>query len=227
MNLRSIVLLSIFIFSVKSIDPYSNGPHDVQEKTYYRILTNGLDHTLVAWVPNTSGSFPVIYFNPGVGGMVPGWFYSIMAKHIASHGFVVLCPFALITTPIFEYKAEWLVQVDQWAQANLLNKLIQDGLNPELQLDFQTTFLMGHSSGNHISINYLKLGCHNVKGVVLISPVDGVDPFGFIDDYCITPGEKLPFETPTLVISTGLDAVPGKEKLLCHLCTASVLKLGG
>ena len=120
MNLRSIVLSLILISSVKSIDPYSNGPHDVQEKTYYRILTNGLDHTLVAWVPNTSGSFPIVYFNPGVGGMVPGWFYSMMAKHLASHGFVVLSPFALITTPIFEYKAEWLVQVDQWAQSNLL-----------------------------------------------------------------------------------------------------------
>ena len=43
----------------------------------------------------------------------------------------------------------------------------------------------------------------------MISPVDGVDPYGFIREYCITPGEKLNFETPTLIISAGLDGVPG------------------
>ncbi len=43
----------------------------------------------------------------------------------------------------------------------------------------------------------------------MISPVDGVDPFGLIDDFCITPGEKLEFELPTLVLSAGLDSVPG------------------
>ena len=60
---------------------------------------------------------------------------------------------------------------------------------------------MGHSSGAHITTNYMKLGCHNIKGMILISPVDGVDPFGLIEDFCITPGEKLPFTTPTLIIT--------------------------
>ena len=63
---------------------------------------------------------------------------------------------------------------------------------------------MGHSSGAHITTNYMKLGCHNIKGMVLISPVDGVDPFGVIEDFCITPGKKLPFTTPTLIITAGM-----------------------
>ena len=131
--------------------------------------------------------------------------------YTASHGFVVLAPFALITSPVFEYKAEWMIEVDSWAQTELPEKLQNSGLNPDFHMDFEHTFVMGHSSGNHITINYLKLGCHNVKGMVLISPVDGVDPFGFIQNYCITPGEKLPFATPTLVISSGLDSVPGNQ----------------
>ena len=45
----------------------------------------------------------------------------------------------------------------------------------------------------------------------MISPVDGVDPYGFIREYCITPDEKLNFETPTLIISAGLDGIPGKR----------------
>ena len=76
---------------------------------------------------------------------------------------------------------------------------------PGFEIDFSTEFVMGHSSGAHITTNYMKLGCHNIKGMILISPVDGVDPFGLIEDFCITPGEKLPFTTPTLIITAGRD----------------------
>ena len=80
---------------------------------------------------------------------------------------------------------------------------------PGFEIDFSTEFVMGHSSGAHITTNYMKLGCHNIKGMILISPVDGVDPFGLIEDFCITPGEKLPFTTPTLIITAGFDSVNG------------------
>ena len=56
----------------------------------------------------------------------------------------------------------------------------------------------------------MKLGCHNVKGMSMLSPVDGVDPYGLVQEYCINPGEKLNFETPTLIMTSGLDGVPGK-----------------
>ena len=53
------------------------------------------------------------------------------------------------------------------------------------------------------------MGCENINGLILFSPVDGLDPFGFLDYYCITPGEKLNFETPTLIVSVGYDNTPG------------------
>ena len=53
-------------------------------------------------------------------------------------------------------------------------------------------------------------GCDNINGLILLSPVDGLDPYGFLDYYCIVPGEKLNFETPTLLISAGYDNVPGQ-----------------
>ena len=43
----------------------------------------------------------------------------------------------------------------------------------------------------------------------MLSPVDGVDPYGFVQEYCITPGEKLNFEVPTLIMTSGLDGIPG------------------
>ena len=68
---------------------------------------------------------------------------------------------------------------------------------------------MGHSSGGHIEVEFLKHYCDLVKGQILFSPVDGVDPFGLIDEYTITPGQvsavqystvqysKVQFSTPS------------------------------
>ena len=78
-------------------------------------------------------------------------------------------------------------------------------------LDFETQYFIGHSSGNHILVNHLIGKCGNVKGAILMSPVDGADPFGVQDEFCITPGEFVNFETPILVMPTGLDAVSGKS----------------
>ena len=69
---------------------------------------------------------------------------------------------------------------------------------------------MGHSSGAHIVTQYLKDGCRDVKGQILMSPVDGLDPLGIVENYVITPGVPLNFDTPTLIMPTGLDNVPGK-----------------
>ena len=146
-------------------------------------------------------------------GLIPPALYSLMLSQIASHGFLVLTPFDYIALPQNQYDPKWIIEIDAWAQENLLHRLQEDGF--ELTgINFANTLAVGHSSGNHVIVNYLKSGCYNIKGAVLLSPVDGVDPFGFIDDYCITPGEKLSFETPTLLISVGLDGLPGRSKHL-------------
>lgn len=43
------------------------------------------------------------------------------------------------------------------------------------------------------------------KAVVMIDPVDGLDPFGIVKNFCITPGQKLMFSIPALLLRTGLD----------------------
>ena len=149
----------------------------------------------------------------------------------------MVAPHKYLTLATSQYDAEWLVKVDEWAQKNLVQNLIEKGMenakhatknfwklclcvlgiilgfNANFQIDFENTFLFAHSSGNHIITNYMKLGCHNVKGISMLSPVDGVDPYGFVQEYCITPGEKLNFEVPTLIMTSGLDGIPGNETL--------------
>jgi len=48
----------------------------------------------------------------------------------------------------------------------------------------------------------------NFIGQILLSPVDGADPYGIRPIFVITPGEKVNYTIPTLQIVTGLDPVP-------------------
>jgi len=72
-------------------------------------------------------------------------------------------------------------------------------------------FIMGHSAGNHIAVNYLKRkGCRDFLAAVHLSPVDGTDPFGIIQtEFCITPGQLLNYDLPSLIVMAGLDPIPG------------------
>ena len=71
--------------------------------------------------------------------------------------------------------------------------------------------LMSHSAAGHVITQYLNSTCGNVKLAIMLSPVDGVDPFGIKKDYIITPGKFLPFATPVLIMATELD--PHSRKL--------------
>ena len=65
--------------------------------------------------------------------------------------------------------------------------------------------LVGHSAAGHAMTQYLNGTCGKAKMLILLSPVDGLDPFGMVKKFIITPGKKLPFAIPTLVIAAELD----------------------
>ena len=48
-----------------------------------------------------------------------------------------------------------------------------------------------------------------MKGIIQMSPVDGMDAWGFIDEFCITPGQNLEYELPNLILAGGLDSISG------------------
>merc|ERR1712241_400700 len=201
------ILISIFLSICNAeFNPYEVGPYGVKTT---EISKWDVSHTLHVWSPDTEGYFPLVYGLTGFAGLVPPSTESIVFSHIASYGFTVVAPHKYLTLATSQYDAEWLVKVVEWVQKNLVQNLIEKGFNATFQIDFENTFMFAHSSGNHIITNYMKLGCHNVKGISMLSPVDGVDPYGFVQEYCITPGEKLNFEVPTLIMTSGLDGIPG------------------
>jgi hypothetical protein len=122
-----------------------------------------------------------------------------------------------------------------WTLANI-KKLFNDKKTPssirgKVTPDITTygITLMSHSSSGHTVTSYLNKTCGQVKsikftcksivylltnnnllflGFIMLDPVDGYDPFGFLKLFITNPPKQLPFYVPTLIVSTGLDAVP-------------------
>lgn len=91
-----------------------------------------------------------------------------------------------------------------WLNENI--QLVFNNRVPGVIADLQNRFiLMGHSAGGHVITEYLNKTCGNVKLQILLDPVDGADPFGFKNDFIITPGKFLPYATPVLIITNQLD----------------------
>jgi len=92
-----------------------------------------------------------------------------------------------------------------WAKAgNLKNEMLKKGLLARPDLD--RTTVMAQSAGNHIVGQALADSCMYAKAFVMIDPVDGLDPFGVVhSEDLITPGKKLNFSTPAIILDNGLD----------------------
>merc|ERR1719174_2772194 len=152
------------------------------------------------FAPEEAGNYPVMVYVTGGGGIAPGSSYSDLGKAMADKGLVVTMLSRLAapqpkTDAALESKAlDWL-----------------EGAFPTLGLtasaDFDKLVLSGHSAGNHVTCSLLTDSCGNnkAKAVVMMDPVDGYDPVGLINNYCTTPGEKLSFDVPALLLRTGLD----------------------
>ena len=66
-----------------------------------------------------------------------------------------------------------------WLDENLAG--VMSNRVPGVKADITNQLiLMGHSAAGHSVTQYLNETCGNAKMLVFFSPVDGVDPFGFV-----------------------------------------------
>ena len=108
----------------------------------------------------------------------------------------------VLGNPADNYETDWVMEILEWSRENLEDKLHGSGLDRGLELDFDNIIIAGHSSGAHVEVEFLKHYCDTVKAQILFSPVDGVDPFGLIHDFTITPGQvKLTVTTFPEILS--------------------------
>lgn len=215
-----VITLVLLLGSVSSkptatTDPYSPGPLEVK-MNFLLPQTTGLSGVeLNILTPMTAGNYPVLYFLDGLAMSIPAIAYNKVLSHMASHGFLVVTPFLTALTSKPSEKLPYFRNILDWAEVNMQDVLHESGVPANVTFDFQTLFVNSHSAGGHVIVLYLKETCGNFKGLVLMSPVDGADPFGLVDDFCITPGEELNFITPTLHLHTGYDAKKGSLGTAC------------
>lgn len=88
--------------------------------------------------------------------------------------------------------------------------------------DSQRVAVAGQSSGNHVVGAALARGCGLAKAWVMIDPVDGFDPYRIVkSEDLITPGQKLNFTLPSLLLNNGLD--PQATNVLFPPCAPEAL----
>merc|ERR1712187_402985 len=111
-------------------------------------------------------------------------------------------------------------EVMEWAKSGLAQALVDNGIAATPDLD--KVAVMGQSAGNHVVGQGLTDGCSLAKAQIMIDPVDGFDPFGMVhSEDLITPGEKLKYTTPTLLLDNELD--PKKKNFFFPACAPANL----
>ena len=156
------------------------------------------------YTPTTPSKYPVIVFLSGFEGLVPGYFYDQMLTKLAENNVisVTLSKVELVVPSWVESNLELALN---WIQSNLTKAFAARNDTQNVTPEVDKIYLMSHSAGAHATTLYLNKSCGNVKGMIYLDPVDGIDPFGIIKIYVTDPPKMLPFDVPTLIVATGFD----------------------
>ena len=180
-------------------------------------LPHGLALTIYAPVDGDQPSYPVLAFMTGFAGSMAVEAYSEMLKAIAARGVVVVgADHKMNMKPDYPQLAQDLRSAIDWCATN--NNL-DTVLNGTAHADLENRLVVGaQSAGNHVTVQMLEhLGCGRAKGLFMLDPVDGYDPFGIVKDKNVIKGNaRVNFSLPALHVETGMD--PVKANLMFPPC---------
>jgi len=148
---------------------------------------------------------PVIFFVSGLSGLAPVSTYSNLMEQIADEGYLVV-GLDHLKMPNYPVQGQDFHNLLEWAASgNMTTEFKSRGI-PAIPDVANRAAVMGQSAGNHVVGQALVDGCSIAKALVMIDPVDGLDPFGIVQsENLITPGQKLSFNIPALHMDNYLD----------------------
>lgn len=142
--------------------------------------------------PTTPGSYPVLIFLPGLAGLVSADYYTTMVTAVAEQD-VILIGISKIENIKPEKVAvhlaeflQWIVKSDDGAARLFAEHKAVTGVVPNMEL----LGFLSHSSGAHPLGQYLNSTCGSLKLIIMMNPVDGIDPFGKIQDFITRKKKK-------------------------------------
>jgi hypothetical protein len=153
----------------------------------------------------STDTLPVIFFVSGLSGLAPVSTYSDLLGRIADEQYIVV-GLDHLQMPNYPKQGQDFHDLLEWAsQGGLATEFQNQGI-PTVMDVANRAAVMGQSAGNHVVGQALVDGCSIAKALVMIDPVDGLDPFGIVQsENLITPGEKLSFNIPALHMDNYLD----------------------
>jgi len=173
--------------------------------------TEGLGFTLRYHAPEGTGNYPLVLFVSGFSGLAPVFTYRKFVSALTEKGYIVV-GMDHVKLPNYPAQGQAFNNIMEWVAAgNLTAELVKAKISATP--DLSRVAVMGQSAGNHVVGQGLTDGCSIAKAQVMIDPVDGFDPFGMVhSEDLITPGEKLSYSIPTLLLDNELD--PKKKNSL-------------
>ena len=134
--------------------------------------------------PVANGSYPVIVFMPGLDGIAAGFVYQDFCTKLAQETNKIIVVFNKIAAIHLIVKEETFFEMTFNWTLNNLNDLFQSKSAPQQirsivrpNIDNGVS-LLSHSSGGRVVSAYLEKNCGPVNSLVMLDPVDGMDPFG-------------------------------------------------
>jgi hypothetical protein len=183
---------------------------------YPAFTPDGLTFKFHVYAPDSpTDAVPVIFFVSGLSGLAPVSTYSDLLGQIADEGYVVV-GLDHLQIPNYPKQGQDFHDILEWAgQGNLAAEFQNQGIAAVPDVANRAA-VMAQSAGNHVVGQALVDGCSIAKALVMIDPVDGLDPFGVIQsENLITPGQKLSFNIPALHMDNYLDPAPGLAGVSC------------
>jgi hypothetical protein len=183
---------------------------------YPAFKPDGLTFKFHVYTPESSSDpLPVIFFVSGLSGLAPVSTYSDLLGRIADAGYVVV-GLDHVQFPNYPKQGQDFHDLLEWAgQGNLATEFQNQSITAVPDVANRAA-VMGQSAGNHVVGQALVDGCSIAKALVMLDPVDGLDPFGIVhSEDLITPGEKLSFNLPALHLDNWLDPAPGLAGVSC------------
>ena len=177
----SIILLILLI----NLHLTSTGPIDYWSVGNIIISKPDIRFRVDIYSPTTPGSYPVLIFLPGLAGLVPSTFYTSLVTAIAERN-VILVGISKIENIKPEKMSIHIGNFLAWAMEpndGITRLFAEHKQVREVHANLERLAFLTHSSAAHSLGQYMNSTCGPIKLIIMMNPVDGIDPFGIVQDF--------------------------------------------
>lgn len=186
-----------------NITHWKVGMYLEQEGTQERAKQSHLN----IYSPTSPGSYPVVLFCTGNGGLAPALLYDDIQTKIAEQG-VVLVAATKINDQVESEMLKIFSSAYNWIANNIRQEFENHFKSGEIVPDIENNlYFLSHSWGGYISTVFLLRSCGDkapIRGQIMMDPIDGL----YWNKPALEPPKSVNFTIPTIIIAHGTLCLP-------------------